>query len=75
MKVAFRGEERNSCVNETNHCTAVFFAYGCFAYRIDKIGFADSSVQDMKREQGMQLFYRNAMGIRKRICKNKKHKK
>ena len=24
MKVAFRGEERNSCVNETNHCTAVF---------------------------------------------------
>ena len=24
MKVAFRGEERNGCVNETNHCTAVF---------------------------------------------------
>lgn len=42
----------------------LFFVYGCFAYRIDKIGFADSSVQDMKREQGMQLFYRNAMGIR-----------
>ena len=23
MKAAFRGEERNSCVNGTDHCTAV----------------------------------------------------